>query len=409
MIDTQNRMVKRLMPAKRARRFPRGSSGLAAFFAVLAGLRAPARLRESVRVLRRIQAGAAAEQTPAPREDVSYRPRGRSRHGDLYRIGAPLAGLVLIPGATRLGKDDPRLVAFAQALALARFEVLVPDLPGLTELRVRADHADIIADAILALSQHRAARGSATVGVTAICYATGPAMMALLDPDVRGAAQFMLSIGGYWSMEAVIAFITTGCHRDPRDGVRHHRPPDEYGKWVFAISNANVLADDRDRELLEAMAHRRLADGTADVSDLAAGLGAAGRSVYAVLENRDPERVRSLVAALPQPVLEETARLDPSRRDFSDLDMRFTLIHGSDDAVIPETQSMALAGALPRAELFILRSIQHVDPGPAGLGDRLKLLAAVHGLLRYRDTVRRPTVAEAASPLHTAGRTPRPG
>ncbi len=380
-------------------RHPSPTSGLAAFASVLSGISEPSRLLEAARLLRRIQAGVGADFASAARMNVSYRPRGVLRGGDLYRIGQPAAGMVLVPGAARLGKDDPRLVAFAQALARAQFEVLVPDLPGLADLRVGAEDADIVADALLTLSRHRAAQGNATLGVTAICYSIGPAMIAVLDKDVRGAAQFMLSIGGYLSIEAVLTFVTTGWYRSPRDGARCHRPPDEYGKWIFAISNACALSDRRDRELLEAMAHRRLADRGADLSDLAAGLGDEGGRVYAVLENRDPERVSDLIRALPQATVDEIARMDLTGRDFAPLDMRFILIHGNDDAVIPETESLALATALPQADVFLLNSIQHVDPGPAGFGDKLKLLAAVHELLRQRDTVRRPKGPAATSPF----------
>ncbi len=383
------------------RRYSRATSGLAAFSSVLAGIFAPSRLLEAARLLRRVQAGAGTDQGPAARMSVTYRPRKISRSGDLYRIGQPAAGMVLVPGAAKLGKDDPRLVAFAQALARARFEVLVPDLPGLADLRVGAEDADIVADALLTLSRHRAAQGNATVGVTAICYSTGPAMIALLDKDVRGAAQFMLSIGGYLSIEAVLTFVTTGWYRSPRDGARRHRPPDEYGKWIFAISNAHALSDRRDRDLIEAMAHRRLADRGADLTDLAAGLGDEGARVYAVLENRDPERVSELISALPQAIVDEIARMDLVGRDFTALDMRFSLVHGNDDAVIPETESLALAGALPQADVFLLNSIQHVDPGPAGIGDKLKLLAAVQELLRQRDTVRRPQGPAAPNPFES--------
>ena len=379
-----------------------GKTGIALLPPLLAGLFSPARLIESIRLLQDVQAGAGAAGRNRPavhRVTLDYAPHGAPRTGDLYRSGKPVAGLVLMPGASPQGKDDPRLVAFAEALARARFEVLVPDLPGLRSLRVSADDADLVADALSALSQHRAAGGNATMGLIAICYSTGPAMLALLEERARGTAQFMLSIGGFYDLEAVIAFFTTGCYRNPADGLLRHRPPDEYGKWIFAISNVAALEDPKDRERLDAMARRRLDDSEAELCDLAAGLGEEGRRVYALLENRDPDRVPALMDALPQRIKAEIARLDLKRRDFSGLDMRFILMHGNDDAVIPETESMALAGALPAADLYILHSMQHVDPGPAGIADKLKLLAAMQGFLRERDRVRPPNAAAGKSPL----------
>jgi len=363
------------------------------------GLCAPRRLLETARILQEIQAGDVSDLPPVRRTAVAYRAGGGERTGDLYRSGNPLAGLVVTPGAAVLGKDDPRLIAFARALARARFEVLVPDLPGLQGLRVGPGDADIIADALSVMAEHRAAQANATVGMVSICYSTGPAMVALLDPRVRGAAQFMLTIGGYCDIVSVIRFMTTGRYAHPHDDALRYRPPDEYAKWIFALSSASALERERDRVLLEAMAQRKLADGAAGLSDLAGELGDEGRRVLALLENRDPGRISELMEALPRNIRERISGLDLSLRDFSQLDMRFTLVHGNDDAIIPETESIALAARLPHAQVFVLNSIQHVDPGPAGLGDKLKLMAAIRELLRQRNRVRRPAAPTPHSPL----------
>ena len=63
------------------------------------------------------------------------------------------------------------------------------------------------------------------------------------------------------------------------------------------------------------------------------------------------------------------------------------LVHGRDDPIIPETESMALAAAVGagRARLYLVDSLDHVDPKPAGLVDRLVLLRAIAELLEIRD------------------------
>lgn len=384
------------MPADPYPALYRGKSIPALLNRALSGVCAPPRLLQSVRLLRTIQAGAGGAVRPAA---LTYRAGGALRSGDLYRSHAPRAGLVLVPGATPLGKDEPRVTAFAQALARARFEVLVPALPQLRRLQVSADDAEIVVDAVSALSQHRTAQGSATVGVVAICYATGPAMIALLDERIRGAAHFMLAVGGYWDIEAVITFITTGCYRHPASEGLRYRKADEYGKWVFASSIAAALEDERDRRLLGSMARLRLADGRADITHIVSALGVAGRRIYELLENNDPDRVGGLLAALPRPVGDQIARLDLKGYDFSALPVRFILVHGNDDPVIPETESVSLARALGTDDLFILDSMQHVDPEPAGLGDTLKLLAAIQVLLQERDRRRPLPVRPGKSPL----------
>jgi len=378
--------------------------------AVMAGGCSLSRLGESMRVLEDVQAGAAPsalkEQTPVPVcETVTYRRDGVERVADIYRPGdgdPALAGLLLAPGADPDGKDDPRFVAFAETLARARFEVVAPDIPGLRELRVRAADSDHIRDALILLSNRRGEAGDATVGVIAISFATGPTTIALLSPEATGRAHFMLYIGGYYDIEAVITFFTTGWYRDGGDGEMKHREPNSYGKWFFAVSNADFIDDPYDRALIEWMGRRRLDDPDADLSQAVPRLGPQGRAVYDLLTNTDPDLVPALLARQPPRARAEIAALDLKRRDLSGLDARFLLVHGNDDPVIPETQSIAFAARAQQAELYLLDSMKHVDPKPAGLGDKLSMLSMMYDFLTERDQVRPPEAADnSIEELHT--------
>lgn len=364
--------------------------GLALAGVVVAAACSPARFLEASRVLADIDAGFAPstlkETTPTPsRNPVAFSVDGRPRAGDLYLPGARAeAGLVLVPGITREGKDDPRLIAFANTLSRARFEVLVPDLPNLSALKVSADDAGALADAVRFFDDRPT---GARLGVAAISYAVGPAVAALFEEGADARVGFVVAIGGYYDIEATITFFTTGHYRPQGSRAWRHRPPNDYGKWVFVRSNVDRLESAADRTTLWAMAERKLDDLQADVADLAARLGAEGRSVYALLLNDDPDRVPALIAALPSAVAAEIARLDLRRLPLERLDIRFVLVHGRDDPIIPETESVALAAAVGagRARLYLVDSLDHVNPKPVGLLDRLVLLRAIAELLEIRD------------------------
>lgn len=388
-----------------------GALAFLSLAAILLGGCSLSRLGESMRVLEDVEAGAGPsvlkERTPAPVcETITYRRDGVRRVADIYRPGdgePALAGLLLAPGADPDGKDDPRFVAFAETLARARFEVVAPDIPGLRELRVRAADSEHIRDALLLLSNRRSAAGDATVGVIAISFATGPTTIALLSPEAKGKAHFMLYIGGYYDLEAVITFFTTGWYRDGGDGELKYREPNSYGKWFFAVSNADFIDDPYDRALIEWMGRRRLDDPNADLSAAVPRLGQQGRAVYDLLTNTDPGRVPELLARQPPRVRAEIAALDLRQRDLSGLDARFLLVHGNDDRVIPETQSIAFAARAAQAELYLLDSMQHVDPKPAGLGDKLSMLSMMYDFLKERDRVRPPEAADdSVEELHAS-------
>ena len=353
---------------------------------------APARGLEAWRLLNDLSAGtgpsALKEATLTPRRAaISYRVEGRARTADLYLPAEPAeAALVLVPGAAPEGKDDPRLVATAQSLARVRFLVLVPEIPNLRALKVRPEDAHAIADALRHLAMRDDVPGE-RFGLVAISYAAGPAVLAALEPDVRARVRFLAAIGGYYDIEALVTFFTTGHYRAGPDGPWLSATPNPYGRWIFLRSNAERMESPRDRALLNAMAQRKLDDLTAPVDDLVARLGPEGHSVHALLTNTDPEAVPSLIAKLPSAIQDDLRALDLKTRDLSGLRAEAILIHGRDDAVISFTESQSLAAAIGpgRAKLVLVDNLAHVDLGPAGLTDSVRLWRAAYRILTLRD------------------------
>lgn len=360
----------------------------------------PGRGLEALSVLRDIAGADASLPVPAKRT-IRYRANGRSRAADLYTGKEVKAGLVLVPGAARGGKDDPRLVAFAHSLARARFAVLVPDIENVRALKIRPEDAREVADAARYLSARAAGGGRQGVGVAAISYAAGPAILAALMPEAREHVRFVLAIGGYYDITAAVTFFTTGYYREDGNGAWRHRRPNAYGKWVFVRANAERIEDPADRVAVAAMAERKLANLRAPISDLIARLGPEGRSIHALLTNQDPKRVPALIAALPKGVRADMAALDLRRRDLTKLKARLYLVHGRDDPIIPysESAALALAAGEDRAALYVVDSMRHTDLGPAGLSDFLELWSAIYDVLAARDSMAAPKFPSKVSRL----------
>jgi pimeloyl-ACP methyl ester carboxylesterase len=275
-------------------------------------------------------------------------------------------------------------VAFANTLARARFEVLVPDLVHMRALQVTGLDAIPIADSAAYLDE----RGDGwPVGIAAVSFAVGPGVKALLEPEARNRVDFLLGIGGYYDLDALITYITTGYFRADAGSPWSYRQPSDYGKWVFLLSNAARIEDEADQKILFEIANRKLADPGADVEDMVQGLGPEGLAVYALLTNGDPDRVPSLIGALPSDIRFEMQFLDMDRFDLSGLDVDFILIHGSYDPVIPASESVALARAVDpgRARVYLIDSLDHAHPQPPSLGDGLRMLRAVYAILVQRD------------------------
>ena len=355
----------------------------------------PGRLIELARL--GVEAGAGVE---AAGEPVGTR-RGvilAGQVGDLYLPAEPRAALLMVPGVTPLGRDDPRLIAFAGTLAAHSFLVFVPELPGLRAQRVGRDDLRAIARAGDALATCFAPDPPPRFAVAAISYAVAPAILAALNEPGGERLELIVGIGGYHDIVASITYLTTGYYRPAPGAGWRYGSPEPIARWVFVQASALHVPDPRDRELLTAIAQAKLADLDADVRGLAAGLDAGGRAMLDLAENADPDRVPELLAALPVPVRREIELLDLKRYPLQDLRADLLLIHGRDDPLIPATESRALAAAAPqgRADVFVVGNLSHVEIHPGGIPDMLLLWQAAYRLLALRDGLTVPDAGRCA-------------
>ncbi|HKU95292.1 MAG TPA: hypothetical protein VJR58_08450, partial [Vineibacter sp.] len=308
----------------------------------------------------------------------------RTVEADLYTpSGRPRAALLLAPGAAVLGRDEPRLIALARSIARAGFIVMVPELPAVRRLALSRADADVLADALRVL---RRQQPDLPLGVMAISYGVGPALIATLEPDLDGKVDFVVGIGAYHNTDEVIRFITTGTYRRIGDGRLHRRAPNQYGRWVFMSANADRVADPADAALLQQAAKRKLADPASATTDLRPRMGADAAAVLDLMENDDPDRVTTLVAALPESIRQDIDALNLALHDLRSLRAQLILIHGRDDTMIPFTESEALAAAVPKgnASLYLVDNIGHVEFDSVSLANAWTMWSAIDRALSWR-------------------------
>jgi pimeloyl-ACP methyl ester carboxylesterase len=287
----------------------------------------------------------------------------------------PAASLVLAPGFSELGRDDPRLIPVAEALARAGFAVRIPVLPGAARLTL--DPADIAAMRRAAEAEGAAGRRVALAGIS---FGAAPALLAGQAPP----ASLVVTLGGFHSMAAVATFAATGAHRAPGEAAWRRGAPNTLAPGAFLLAIAEAMPGPADRALLRAAAERRLSDPVAPLDELAARMGPDGRAALALVAEREPEAIPDRLAALPAEARGALAALDPSAAALRTCTLA---IHGLADPVIPPTQSQALAAALPpgRSVLVLVPGLGHVEPSGVPLPGQLALIRAMRQLLGWRD------------------------
>jgi len=328
------------------------------------------------------------DQTPRPeRRAIDFNVEGRAYQGDLYLSSqATRAGIVLVPGMVPRGKDDSRIVALAQTLARLQFAVLVPDLQGTRHYRVRAHDVREVADAFRHLRSRKDLVPQGRVGVAGFSYGAGPVLLAALEPDIRDEVDFVVTLGGYYNLHTIVTYFTTGYFKTEPDGDWQYLQPSPYNKWVFTLSNADLVERHQDRASLQTLAHESLEYGEVASAGSSANLAPDAQALYRLITNEEPNHVPQLIQQLPASILTELEGLNPASRDLTALQAEAILVHGRSDTMIPYSESLALAQALPpdQVRLFVIDGLVHVDV-------RIKrqdipgLLRAMEALLAQRE------------------------
>jgi dienelactone hydrolase len=271
---------------------------------------------------------------------------GRSR---LYLpVGTDRApGVVLAHGVHRLGMDEPRLAAFARALASAGLVVFTPQLAELTAYRIEEPTVAAIGSAAEDLARRT---GRATAGVIGISFTGGLALLAAADPEAGKHIGFVVCVGAHHDLRRVARYYTGRPIRDPK-GRTYPIKPHTYGARVLLYA---YLADrfpaselSAARQILEIYLHdrHRLARERAEM------LNEPTRSrMLAILDQEDDQAIAEELDAILAKREAELLRVSPRGR-LSGLRVPVFLLHGSDDPVIPSTETRWLERELPAGTL----------------------------------------------------------
>jgi pimeloyl-ACP methyl ester carboxylesterase len=314
--------------------------------------------------------------TPSPRRSHVQLADGDA---DLYRPRglATAPAVVVVPGGNPEGKDDPRIVGFADAVARTGRRVLVPQL-GLRNQRL--DLADLlrIREAVSLLAANHA-----KVGILAFSYGAGLTLVALAEqPEVQRHVAFVATIGTYFSLFDLLEGATTGAV--PYDGRLVAWQPDPQALPLAAQQLAALLGGADGPALAQAWS-------TKDP----AGLSSNAAAVYDLLTNHDAGRFAALVARLPPSLTALLVRLSPQAA-AGRIGVPVFALHARTDAASPPTESRLLVAALRhrvRTQLVVVGNLSHVSPTVSvvrDVGDAIRMARFASAALRAQEGWPRP-------------------
>jgi len=290
-------------------------------------------------------------------------------------VGHPQApALVVLHGVHHLGMDEPRLIAFASAMASCGLRVLTPELPDIKDYHVGANSIATIGDSAAWLSRQN---GGRPVGVMGLSFSGGLSLMAASDPVYRPAIKFVVAVGSQDEMSRVAEYYRTGEDARPNGG-EETLPPHEYGALVLEYENLEDFVPKGDLAALRAVLRAHLYEDATGEKAAMAALNPTQLAEAKQLMDTTSAKTRDMLARSEAEHVAGMAGVSPHGH-LKGLTTPVYLLHGEGDNIIPSAETMWMESELPSETLqyaLISPVISHLDMDGAAPGalDRWRLV-----------------------------------
>jgi dienelactone hydrolase len=281
--------------------------------------------------------------------------------------------LIVLHGVHHLGMDEPRLIAFASAMASCGLRVLTPELPDIKDYHVGANSVMTIGDSAAWMAQHNQGR---PVGVMGLSFSGGLSLLAAGNPAYRQAIKFIVAVGSQDEMSRVAAYYRTGEDARPV-GSTEILAPHEYGALVMEYENLGDFVPAGDVAALREVLRTHLYEEPAKEKAAMAALTPQQSAEAKQLMDTTSTATRAMLAHAETLHIQDMAGVSPHGH-LAQLTTPVYLLHGEGDNIIPSAETMWMASELPSESLkaeLISPVISHLDMeghGPSEL-DRLRL------------------------------------
>jgi dienelactone hydrolase len=297
------------------------------------------------------------------------------------QAGPGVFGMVLVHGVHYRGIDEPRLVRFAESIAKTGITVLTPEVASLADYHLDPSAVVEIGAAAHALREQLG--GEHRVGVMGISFAGSLALLAAADPTLGSDIGYVVTVGSYDDLARVCRFYATGSIERP-DGVAVSLRPHDYGPVVWVYSHLEDFFPVEHLEDVRGALRHWLHEERTEAHADALRLPEATRVKLEALFAGDVKTAAPDFAADVERHAGELEAISPHGH-LDHLRLAVFAMHGSDDHLIPPSETLWLAHDLPPGTLayaLISRALTHVELGEqASFSERLQAVHFMAGVL----------------------------
>jgi pimeloyl-ACP methyl ester carboxylesterase len=283
-------------------------------------------------------------------------------------------GMVVVHGVHYLGMDEPRLEAFASAMAGCGLRVLTPELPDIKDYHIGASSIASIGDTAAWMAH---ASGDRPVGVMGLSFSGSLSLLAAAEPQYKRDIKFVVAVGSEDEMSRVANYYLTGKALRP-SGDAEVLAPHEYGALVLEYESLQDFVPAPDRDAVRLVLRNHLYEDFAAERAALAKLTPGQLAEAKQLMDTTSTATRKMIQESDERHLAEMASVSPDGQ-LAQLETPVFLLHGEGDNIIPSAETQWLEKDVPKEAMqasLISPVISHLDldgKGP-GFADQWRLV-----------------------------------
>ena len=278
--------------------------------------------------------------------------------------------LLLYPGASPYGEQHPAMNQLSRAAAVSGYTVVIPRIPSLMALEVKPEVHEWIQH-FYRWFRSRLPTGTKAVRIMGASFG-GPLLLRCLQdgPLKENPPESFLMYGPYFDFNSILDYLCTG--ELTYEGKTWVQPVHEWGLVVIFHNYLKLIDPGYSVEGLKQVLKIRVKDNEEGSNAALEKLTGKERELGdALLTGKATEEVKRLVKLIKTANAETFRELSPST--YADrTPIKVHIIHGRTDTMVPFTESIKLAEALPDSELLLTGLYEHSEMTDGGLLSKIR-------------------------------------
>ena len=267
--------------------------------------------------------------------------------------------VILYPGASPTAEDHPKMVMLGRLWAQVGFTVYIPRIPPLKNLDISEINVQWFAHFYQWILEIEKVNPHQIIMV-GISYGGGIMLKTLLNIKDRALLpKTLLTYGTYSDAESTLKFLLTG--EISIKETTYQITPHEWGLTVLFHNYLKNLETEWDTSGFQRAIQLHIQDKREECDKLVNTLPKFQKNIYfSIITGNPTPEVKELAQAIIKNEQETLKRLSP-KYWANNFQKKVFILHGSNDSMVPFTESIQLAEDLPNSELFISYLYEHSE------------------------------------------------